>query len=60
MNDIQIGKEIIMYEINMIKERLSEIAFWCQVVKCGIRVYAAAAAAAQALESRQRNVVGDA
>jgi len=45
--------------INMIKERLSEIACWCQVLKCGIRVYAAAAAA-QALASRQRNVVGDA
>jgi hypothetical protein len=58
VNDIQIRKEIIMYEINMIEERLSEIAFWCQVVKCGIRVYAAAAA--QALESRQRNVMGDA
>jgi len=46
-----------MYEINMINERLSEMAFWCQVLKCGMLVYAAAA---QALESRQRNVVGDA
>jgi hypothetical protein len=50
-----------MYVIKMIRERLSEIACWCQVLKYGIRVYAAAAAvAAEALASRQRNVVGDA
>jgi len=47
-----------MYVIKMIRERLSEIVCWCQVLKCGIGVYAAAAA--QALASRQRKVVGDA